>query len=174
MVQNHRVLMISRTEFSVCEGGTIGKRKETLLRLKIFTELEVSQFFCEFLDNRTGAVGVGEAWFRKVRAQLGDRVAQQPSEGHNVLSGAYDAGQFFDGVVCFGQAKVHSASPLGEHRIESAMAAGSAAVSSVSQGYEGGSRWLPFPVVWPRLVICFGKPRSSFRSGRRCGERGGP
>ena len=76
MVQNHRVSMIPRTEFSVCEVATIGKRKETLLRSEIFTELEVSQFFCEFLDNRTGAVGVGEAWFRKIRAQLGDRVAQ--------------------------------------------------------------------------------------------------
>ena len=93
--------MIPRTEFSVyvCEVGTIGKWKETLLRSEIFTELEVSQFFCEFLDNRTGAVGVGEAWFRKVRAQLGDQVTQQLSEGRDVLIGAYDAGQFFDGVV---------------------------------------------------------------------------
>ena len=48
MVQNHRVSMIPRTEFSVCEGGTIGKRKEPLLRSEIFTELEVSQFFLRF------------------------------------------------------------------------------------------------------------------------------
>ena len=103
MVQNHRVSMIPRTEFSVCEVGTIGKRKETPLRSEIFTELEVmiSQFFCKFLDNRTGAVGVGEAWFRKVRVQLGDRVAQQPIEGRDVLSGAYDAGQFFNGPGWF-------------------------------------------------------------------------
>ena len=86
MVQNHRVSMIPRTKFSVCEGGTIGKRKEPLLRSEIFTELEVSQFFLIFWITAQELWGLkrpgSEKW-----AQLGDRLAQQPSEGCQVLSG---------------------------------------------------------------------------------------
>jgi len=79
--------MIPRTEFSVCEGGTIGKRKEPLLRSKIFTELEVSQFFL-----RVFGITAQELWGLKRPgsekwAQLGDRLAQQPSEGCQVLIG---------------------------------------------------------------------------------------
>ena len=68
MVQNHRVSMIPRTKFSVCEGGTIGKRKEPLLRSEIFTELEVSQFFLIFWITAQELWEFEEAWFRKVGA----------------------------------------------------------------------------------------------------------